>query len=45
MVNGVGWHASVTDWVRIALTVEDAVFAAACDRIVAHANRLQLETA
>jgi arginine:pyruvate transaminase len=33
------------NWVRVALTIEDALFSEACDRIVAHANALALETA
>jgi len=36
---------TLDNWVRVALTVDDATFAAACDRIVAHANQVQLETA
>ncbi len=36
---------TMDNWVRVALTVSDADFATACDRIIAHANRLHLETA
>jgi len=35
---------TLDNWVRVALTVDDAAFAAACDRIVAHAKQVQLET-
>lgn len=36
---------TVDNWVRIALTVDDAAFDTACDRIVAHAKQLQMEAA
>lgn len=42
---GTSFGGTVDDWVRIALTVDDADFAAACDRIINHANQLQLENA
>lgn len=42
---GTSFGETVGNWVRIALTVEDATFTTACDRIVAHANQLQMETA
>ncbi|WP_281972277.1 pyridoxal phosphate-dependent aminotransferase [Ruegeria faecimaris] len=42
---GPSFGGTVDDWVRIALTVDDAIFTEACDRIVAHATQLQLENA
>lgn len=42
---GTSFGKTVDNWVRVALTVDDAAFAAACDRIIEHANRLQLEGA
>lgn len=41
---GSSFGATLNDWVRIALTVDDATFVDACDRILAHANELQVET-
>ncbi|MBE1283345.1 MAG: aminotransferase class I/II-fold pyridoxal phosphate-dependent enzyme [Rhodobacteraceae bacterium] len=35
---GSSFGTELRDWVRVALTVEDDIFAAACDRIVAHAQ-------
>ncbi|SLN42965.1 Arginine--pyruvate transaminase AruH [Roseovarius albus] len=40
---GTSFGMTVDNWVRVALTVDDETFATACDRIVAHANQLQLE--
>ncbi len=40
---GVSFGDTVDNWVRIALTVDDATFTEACDRIIAHSNRLQSE--
>lgn len=42
---GVSFGDTIDDWVRIALTVDDTTFGAACDRIIKHANRIALETA
>ena len=42
---GTSFGETVNDWVRVALTVDDTAFNAACDRIVAHANQLQMEAA
>lgn len=42
---GTSFGDTVDSWVRIALTVDDAVFFQACDRIISHANQLQLENA
>jgi arginine:pyruvate transaminase len=35
---GSAFGESLTDWVRVALTIDDERFAKALDRIVAHAN-------
>lgn len=40
---GVSFGTTVDSWVRVALTVDDAVFATACDRIINHANSLMQE--
>lgn len=42
---GSSFGAALDSWVRVALTVDDQSFAAACDRIVAHAAQLQAEPA
>ena len=42
---GTSFGETMENWVRVALTVDDATFTTACDRIINHANRLQLETA
>ncbi|NDW53666.1 pyridoxal phosphate-dependent aminotransferase [Aliiroseovarius sp. PrR006] len=42
---GSSFGTSLDSWVRVALTVDDASFDIACDRIIKHANKLQLETA
>ncbi|UWQ93414.1 pyridoxal phosphate-dependent aminotransferase [Rhodobacteraceae bacterium M382] len=42
---GVSFGAGLTDWVRVALTVDDARFATALDRIVAHAQTLRTRAA
>lgn len=41
---GASFGASLTNWVRVALTVEDATFDSACDRIIQHAHSLHMET-
>lgn len=38
---GSSFGASLQNWVRIALTTDDAPFAEACARMIAHANQLQ----
>ncbi len=35
---GSAFGEGLTDWVRVALTIDDTSFATALDRIVAHAN-------
>ncbi len=40
---GISFGDTVDNWVRVALTVDDTAFAAACDRIIEHSNRLQSE--
>ena len=42
---GASFGDTMDDWVRIALTVDDAAFGAACDRIIKHAKQLEAETA
>lgn len=42
---GASFGDTLDDWVRVALTVDDRSFAAACDRIVAHAAQLQAQPA
>lgn len=42
---GVSFGNTIDDWIRVALTVEQVRFETACDRIVMHAQTLQLETA
>lgn len=42
---GASFGDTLDNWVRVALTVDDRAFDAACDRIVAHAARLQSEPA
>lgn len=42
---GSAFGAGLKGWVRVALTIEDAAFATAVDRIVAHANRKTREVA
>ena len=42
---GSSFGATLDNWVRVALTVDDQSFAAACDRIVEHAAQLQAEPA
>ena len=42
---GAAFGNTLDSWVRIALTVDDAAFGAACDRIIKHASLLALETA
>ncbi|MBR9864431.1 MAG: pyridoxal phosphate-dependent aminotransferase [Rhodobacteraceae bacterium] len=41
---GSSFGESLKDWVRVALTVDDAAFDRACDRIIKHAHSLQMET-
>ncbi|MEM9106310.1 MAG: pyridoxal phosphate-dependent aminotransferase [Pseudomonadota bacterium] len=41
VMSGASFGKSMTDWVRVALTVSDEQFEAACDRIVAHASGLE----
>jgi len=36
---GSSFGSTVESWVRLALTVDDDLFEAAVDRIIAHANR------
>ncbi len=38
---GTSFGETINDWVRVALTVEDGPFLAACDRIAAHATGFQ----
>ena len=40
---GSSFGLTMNDWVRVALTVDDASFNTACDRILAHAAALRLE--
>ena len=40
---GSSFGLTMNDWVRVALTVDDASFNTACDRILAHAATLRLE--
>jgi arginine:pyruvate transaminase len=40
---GSSFGLTMNDWVRMALTVDDASFDTACDRILAHAEALRLE--
>lgn len=40
---GASFGETLENWVRVALTVDDAGFDAACDRIIAHENQLQME--
>ncbi len=42
---GISFGSSLENWVRVALTVEDAAFTTACDRIIAHAKSLEQVTA
>ncbi|SEK29964.1 arginine:pyruvate transaminase [Roseovarius azorensis] len=42
---GASFGATMDNWVRVALTVEDAPFAQAIDRMVAHAGTRQVRTA
>ncbi|MCK8463789.1 pyridoxal phosphate-dependent aminotransferase [Aliiroseovarius sp. S1339] len=42
---GASFGTTLDGWVRVALTVDDAKFDAACDRIIQHAKQLELETA
>ena len=42
---GASFGETLDAWVRVALTTGDAVFDAACDRIIRHAAQLQLESA
>ena len=42
---GSSFGLTMNDWVRVALTVDDASFDIACDRILAHAAALRLEIA
>ena len=42
---GSSFGLTMNDWVRVALTVDDASFNTACDRILAHAAALSLEIA
>jgi arginine:pyruvate transaminase len=41
---GASFGETLDSWVRVALTVDDAAFDTACDRIIKHAGQLQLET-
>ncbi|MCP4319357.1 MAG: pyridoxal phosphate-dependent aminotransferase [Hyphomicrobiales bacterium] len=38
---GASFGETMTDWIRVALTVSDEQFATACDRIIAHAGKLR----
>ena len=42
---GSSFGLTMNDWVRVALTIDDATFNTACDRILAHAAALRLEIA
>ncbi|MDA5093705.1 pyridoxal phosphate-dependent aminotransferase [Aliiroseovarius sp. KMU-50] len=42
---GVSFGTTIGEWVRVALTVDDGKFEVACDRIIQHANQLQMENA
>jgi arginine:pyruvate transaminase len=42
---GASFGKTLDTWVRLALTVEDAPFAQAIDRIVAHANARRVKIA
>ena len=42
---GMSFGSSLENWVRVALTLEDAAFTEACDRIIAHAKSLEQVTA
>ena len=42
---GISFGSSLESWVRVALTLEDAAFTEACDRIIAHAKSLEQVTA
>jgi arginine:pyruvate transaminase len=41
---GVSFGTTIDDWVRIALTVDDSQFQAACDRIIQHSKQLMRES-
>ena len=41
---GASFGLTMSEWVRVALTVDDATFTTACDRILAHAASLRLAT-
>ncbi len=42
---GASFGATMNDWVRVALTIDDAVLETAIDRIIAHAGNLRREVA
>ncbi|WP_120499755.1 pyridoxal phosphate-dependent aminotransferase [Roseovarius sp. EL26] len=42
---GASFGETMDNWVRVALTVDEAAFATACDRIIKHAKQLELENA
>ncbi|MEX3010702.1 pyridoxal phosphate-dependent aminotransferase [Hoeflea sp. TYP-13] len=42
---GTSFGATMTGWVRVALTIEDDGFNTACDRIIAHANAIREDVA
>ena len=41
---GVSFGTTIDNWVRIALTVDDSQFQAACDRIIQHSKQLMRES-
>jgi arginine:pyruvate transaminase len=42
---GASFGETLESWVRVALTVDDAAFDTACERIIRHAGQLQMESA